>query len=74
MLNLIFLLILVALGSNYHKIMGFNFLPLKSQKRGGGPDPTFDGFLHRFQLHCILYQSGRNKTGTLLGVFIFFYC
>ena len=24
------------------------------------------------KLHCILYQSGRNKTGPLLGVFICF--
>ena len=32
MLNLIYLLISVAFGSNYHKIMGFIILPLKSQK------------------------------------------
>ena len=75
MLNLIFLLILVALVGELPQNHGVQFfLPLKSQKREGGVDPTFASFLHRFQLHCIFYQSGRNKTGPLLGVYIYIYC
>ena len=75
MLNLFFFADFGCFGVELSQNNGAQFFcPLKSQKKRGGADPTFASFLHRFQLHCILYRSGRNKTGPLLGVFICFYC
>ena len=55
MLNLIFWLILVALGSNYHKIMGLNFFTSKSTKTVGGADPIFTSYIICTGFNCIAY-------------------